>query len=105
VTVPVQNSVFSGLNRVLKARCDDHGVTTEDYNIFKHRRFRPFQLVYDGYLKEKQYLMPATSGNQPDHLTSEQLTQLLTVLGDTTPEQLLTTLIFLTTYTFAIRSV
>ena len=103
--VPVLNSIFSGLNRVLKARCDDQGVTAEDYNIFKHRRFRPFQLVYDGYIKEKQYLMPATTGNQPDHLTTDQLTQLLTVLGDTTPEQLLTTLIFLTTYTFAIRSV
>ena len=80
-------------------------MTSEDYNIFKHRRFRPFQLVYDGYVKEKQYSMPATLGNQPDHLTSEQLTQLLTVLGSSSPEQLLTTLIFLTTYTFAIRSV
>jgi hypothetical protein len=92
-----RNAISSGLNRVLRARCDD-ARWEEDFNIFKHRRFRPFQLVYDGYIKEKQYLMPATLGNQADHLNSGQLTELLSVLGASSPEQLLATLIFYTTY-------
>ena len=75
----------------------------EDYNIFKHRRFRPFQLVYDGYLKEKQYTMKASANAQADHLTEDDTAQLLSVLGTSDPEQLLASLIFFTTYTFAIR--
>mgnify|MGYP001057006439 CR=1 FL=1 len=92
----------SGLNRVLRARCDDLNVG-EDYNIFKHRRFRPFQLVYDGYVKQKQYTMKALTNTQADHLSEDDTARLLSVLGTSDPEQLLASLIFYTTYTFAIR--
>ncbi|XP_063677598.1 uncharacterized protein LOC134813644 [Bolinopsis microptera] len=47
--------------------------------------------------------MKAPTNTQADHLSEDDTARLLSVLGTSDPEQLLASLIFYTTYTFALR--
>ena len=89
-------AILCGLNRVLQKRSD------EEYNLFKHPRFLPFRRVFDGYLKEVQateiietYKSASLEVNDEEKIEA--------ILGCETAAQLLVSLIYKTTYTWALR--
>ena len=84
------------MNRILLKRSND------TYNIFKHPRFTQFRRVFDGYLKEIQ-ATELISTYKSDTLEIEDEEKIEALLGWETAEQLLTSLIYKTTYTWTFR--
>ena len=89
-------AILSGLNRVLLFRSNG------EFNIFKHSRFAPFRRVFDGYLKEMQ-ATEIIDAYKCDTITVVDEEKIEAFLGWATPEQLLTSLIYKTTFTWALR--
>lgn len=89
-------AILCGLNRVLLSR------SNEEFNIFKHSRFAPFRRVFDGYLKEMQ-ATEIIETYKCDIITVIDEDKIEALLGWATPEQLLTSLVYKTTFTWALR--
>lgn len=91
-------SIISGLNRYLKSTHTD-----EDCDLLSSRRFTHLRNVLDGYIKTKQ--VTESTPKQCKVLYSEEEGRLWSrALGHDTPRKLLTTLYFVMTKVFIMRS-